>query len=290
MNGYRLSDYKDFAKNWNLVTVRYRVDTGEFRFVYANPIAWRALSAGAKDYPDGAIFAKTAYLLEHDGSFPASLVPSQVTRYQFMFRNKIKHSETGGWGFALFDSTGHTFPGEPGQVAVACNACHQIAASKGSVFSDALSRDISFSQDKAASFLLKSGALQLPDFKTVGATELPAVLKSFLPDGTRSVRSLQGSLKKNLFDGTLDEIRPFLSAESVASKIPAALINEDGKRFSLVYKDDKSTASCGDAAKGTPMVSVMTTIKDPTNSIRTYAPRSKNGDVDVRSICVPTPH
>ena len=49
MNGLQLKDYPDFETKWHLVTVRYRKDTGEQRFTYANDIAWTAMNAG----PDG---------------------------------------------------------------------------------------------------------------------------------------------------------------------------------------------------------------------------------------------
>src|SRR6185436_10943563 len=57
MNGYKLSDFPDFEKKWKLVTVRFRKDTGEMRFTYANDLAFENLQKGVIDYPDGAIFA-----------------------------------------------------------------------------------------------------------------------------------------------------------------------------------------------------------------------------------------
>ena len=61
MNGISLKDYRGFDKKWKLVTVRYRKDTGEMRFVYANPLAEKTLMSGKTDYPDGAVFAKVEF-------------------------------------------------------------------------------------------------------------------------------------------------------------------------------------------------------------------------------------
>ena len=95
MNGYKLSDYEGFEKKWRLVTVRYRKDTGEMRFTYANPKAWNALLKRSKDYPDGAVFAKIGIITMEDPAFPSSAVPAGTRRYQLMVRNKKKHAEIG---------------------------------------------------------------------------------------------------------------------------------------------------------------------------------------------------
>jgi len=51
MNGYNLNDYAEFYKKWHLVTVRYRTDSFEQRFTYANDLAWKTLQTGKTDYP-----------------------------------------------------------------------------------------------------------------------------------------------------------------------------------------------------------------------------------------------
>ncbi len=103
MNGFLFSDFGQFEKNWKLVTVRYRQDTGELRFTYANPKAWKAMSSGKAEYPDGSIFAKTGYMTDDDPSFTSSKIPSGSRRYQFMVKNKKKYKDQDGWGYALFD-------------------------------------------------------------------------------------------------------------------------------------------------------------------------------------------
>jgi len=136
MNGIRHSTYRGFDKNWRLVTVRYRKDSGEMRFTYANKLAWKNLLARTKDYSEGAVFAKISVITEDDPRFISSAVPAGAQRIQYMVRNKTKYADTGGWGYALFDADGKTFAEEPKMKSQACAACHLIVADLGHVFLD----------------------------------------------------------------------------------------------------------------------------------------------------------
>jgi hypothetical protein len=254
MNGYRLDSFGDFTK-WQLVTVRYRMDSGEFRFIYANPKAWDALKAGKSTYPDGAVFAKVAYLLSHDPRFTSSMTPNRVNRYQLMVRNQEKHKETRGWGYALFNSSGRTYPGEPKAVAQACAACHGIVRDLGEVFAQPLPQKTGTASSKAP------GAY-LPKYQTLSIEKLPASLIERLPKGTKLVSSIEGDLRKQLFQGTLDEIRPFLAVEALKSNRPAVLLSSDSTRFSLVFPSKSAKSGCDfGGSKGAPMISVVTTLK-----------------------------
>lgn len=51
-------------------------------------------------------------------------------------------------------------------------------------------------------------------------------------------------MRKYMFQGTIDEIRPMLAKEALASKLPAALVDEKGDRFSLVLPTLKDGAGC----------------------------------------------
>lgn len=48
MNGISLEQYRDFWQSWHLVTVRYRSDVGEQRFVYANDLAYEGLKSRSR--------------------------------------------------------------------------------------------------------------------------------------------------------------------------------------------------------------------------------------------------
>ena len=228
-NSYKYDQFGDFTKNWHLVTVRYRKDSEEMRIVYANEKAWQSLKNGAKKYPDGSIFAKIGLKTETDPSFASSVVPSGGKRIQYMVRNAKLHSATGGWGYALFDSEGKTFPGEPKAAQVACYACHQIVTNKNYVFSE------------IASISLKGGkpagrpALPTLEFEEIPSSKLPSKIRDLVLPAFNSVSSLKGNIRNNIFPGTIDEIRIFLSQEATIRKRPALLFNEDGTAFSLVY-------------------------------------------------------
>ena len=77
MNGISFNEYKDFPKKWQLVTIRFRKDTGEMRLTYANESAMKTLQSGSINYPDGAVFAKTGVHTGMDDQFincPTSVV------------------------------------------------------------------------------------------------------------------------------------------------------------------------------------------------------------------------
>jgi hypothetical protein len=249
MNGLSWDQYGNFAEEWRLFTVRYREDTREMRFVYANPLAWEALQAGRTDYPDGAAFAKTGAMMKPDPAFPSSLVPSGTRRFQLMVRDKKRFSDTDGWGYALFDQDGKTFAEEPRATALACAACHRLVADRGFVFSQPLT------------FLpppsIGPAWRKRLHFESAGASVLPPTAVKFLPRGSKTIRKLTGPLEKNLFQGTLDEIKPLLAEEARRSKLPAVLLDPKGRRFSMVIPEKKKCSG----GKGEIFDSYHTSLK-----------------------------
>lgn len=245
MNGYSLKDFKEFEKKWKLVTVRYRKDSGEMRWTFANDKAWSTLDEGAIDYPDGAMFGKIAMATSEDSQFASSVVPTSTRRYLFMVRDKIKHADTGGWGYALFDSQGQLFPEEVPKATQACYACHKIVQNRGYVFSQPLSLATSIqnrfhtgsinqksnSQTKSSTHSIEF-AIQFRDEKIDVLNR--EVRKEMGPNWSRFRRIKSSDITKNLFQGTLDEIRPNLEIESKKTGLPSALLSDDLKRFSVL--------------------------------------------------------
>jgi hypothetical protein len=221
MNGYTLKQFGNFAKNWHLVTVRYRKDTSEMRFTYANDLAWKALQERRTDYPDGAVFAKIGAMTQPDPGFTSSKVPSGARRIQFMVRDHQKHKDTDDWGYALFDGEGNLYPGDQKTVSQACMACHRLVPERGQIFSQ-----IMFLEKDAP---IGSSPLRFAD---VNVKKLPAALRAEIPLSVKKARELSGPLKEKSFFGTLDEIQPFLAEEAAKSGLPAVLIS--GKDFSAV--------------------------------------------------------
>ena len=257
MNGYSLNNFDGFENKWRLVTVRYRRDTKELRFVYANDLAWSGLRAGKGKYADGAIFGKIGFAVKEDASFVSSLAPNVIRRFQFMVRNSQKHASDYGWGYALFDREGKTFPEDMQKQTMGCVACHSIVSNRGYVFA----KVVPFF-DRAPPKGDAEEEISIP-FEEIGAENLPESVRQFLPLGTKRVRSLVGEIRRHLFQGTLDEIRPTLSQEVARHGLPALLLSTDKQRFSLVIAENGKTCTNGQGEKGTSYKGVHNYVNDP---------------------------
>lgn len=123
------------------MTVRYRTDSKELRFTYANDLAWKQMNSSQPTYTDGAIFAKVGIIAEKDPA-SSSEVPSGAKRFQFMVRDRKKYRTTNGWGYALFDDKGKVFNEDIKQKTLACAACHNMVPERDFVFSTAMNLDL----------------------------------------------------------------------------------------------------------------------------------------------------
>ena len=219
-NGIHGRDYLDFEKKWKLITVRYRTDNGEQRFIYANDLAYNALQKGVKTYPDGAIFTKIAVKTLDDPDFVDSKVPSGSVRMQVMIHDQKKYAASAGWGYAIFAPDGSVMPSPQTQqeAAAACDACHRIVEkSRGGVF---------------AQMANLRGKVPTPDagapsdkvsFRYADIGELPESLRPFLPEKIKATRFLEGPLRDKMFTGTFNEATPQLIAEAIHAGVPAVL-------------------------------------------------------------------
>lgn len=261
MNGIEYEHYKNFNKKWKLVTVRFRKDTEEMRYTYANPLAYKTLMAGKTDYPEGAAFGKVGVQTGHDPLFESSLVPNGARRYQLMVRNKRKYKEQSGWGYALFDERGVPFPEDHKTQIVACAACHAVAEERGFVFSqiaDTATREV---QDK---WILKSKNVKI-HFNMVQRSDLPENVLKLIPKDFKFVRIMIGDITNNIFQGTLEEIRPLLSRESFESRQPAVLKSNDGLRYSLVFPENLGSFCNVNGKSGIYMKSIFTNFNKENN-------------------------
>lgn len=226
MSGIRHQDYRGFEKKWKLVTVRYRKDSSEMRFTYANPKAWAAMQSGGKNYPEGSVFAKISVITAEDPRFVSSAVPNGSQRIQYMVRSEKKYGETQGWGYALFDAEGKTYPEEPKLKARACAACHLIAQGTGYVFSE----ELKFFSPPAGPAKLMSLT-----FVQTEKSKLPASLQEQLPRSAEKIFLLDSPISNALFQGTLEEIKPVLAKQVRSSGQPAALLSKERDRFSAAF-------------------------------------------------------
>ena len=241
MNGIALGDYAEFWKrpDWHFVTVRYRRDSNEMRLTYANEAAWKALLAGGKEYPEGAVFGKVGLLTQEDPSFTSSAVPAGTRRYQLMIRDKDKGKDTNGWVYALFDGRGKAVAEDQDIASQACWACHALVPERGEVFSVPISMDVSDTLPDPSA-LPFAQAITRVEFETVKTSGLPEKIRAKLAVGTETARLVQGKLALNLFRGTIDEIRPTLAKEAMRADMPAILMSKDGTLFSVVQLGDKA--------------------------------------------------
>ena len=244
MNGIRYLDYTDFF-GWDLVTVRYRQDNNEQRFTYANKLAWESLQKKTTDYPDGSVFIKVGYIGQPDPAFTSSVVPSGLRRVQIMVRNKEKYKTTDGWGYALFKFDGTTMAGDPTVKAEACAACHRIVPDRGYVFSQPIEKKPVFNQD--TSFLTSKNSWyknqknenlkKIISFEEKSVSSLPddILMRTLLPKDFKKIRMVKSNLTSNFFVGSFNEIIPSLVREVHETGLPAAMLENGNKKFSLVY-------------------------------------------------------
>ena len=135
LDGIDVARYHGFWNNWKLVTVRFRKDNGEQRFIYANPIAWKAMRNGSTSYPDGAMFGKVAFAVGDDPSFPNSLEPRSFARIQLMRKDSRAYRGTDGWGYALIVRDAPPSQLSDRETATTCHACHRMVPERNFVFS-----------------------------------------------------------------------------------------------------------------------------------------------------------
>ncbi len=228
MNDIPFEKYKDFPTQWRLVTVRYREDSLEQRFTYANDLAWEAMKNLKPEYPDGAAFGKVGFIVEADPAFASSKVPSGARRFQLMIKDKKKYKDTDGWGYALFDTDGHLFNEDPKSKTLACAACHRAVPGRDYVFS----RPISLLAGQKSMFT-DTGVAQVVKFESRKTHSLFASSGEEAVKGTKLISSLEGPLQKNAFSGTLDEVIPLLMAETARASMPSTLF-VNSKNYSLV--------------------------------------------------------
>lgn len=242
MNGYKFTDYKDFEKTMKLVTVRYRRDSGEMRFTYANDIAFNAFKTAPLSFPEGSVFLKVGIKTQDDPSFTSSAVPSGARRFQLMVKNKKKHSGTDGWGYAIFDQDGKTFPENPDTQIIACHACHKLVPSRDYVFSQP------FSLTGASPVVAYVDRLS-NTFKETLRANLSEIAAKQIPTEFKTVSMFENPLiQKNPIRGTLDELRPTLQKEAISKNRPAGFISSNGGQFIFVFPAASKKNNCKDAS------------------------------------------
>lgn len=149
-----------------------------------------------------------------------------------MVKNKKLYSTTNGWGYALFDPQGKTFNEDPKLTQDACYACHTIVENRGDVFS----QHFATNRYVKPIFTHEEKRMNSLSYVTKSASSLPEHIKKQIPSWASEVRWVEMEiLRKHVFQGTLDEIRPLLENESMRTKLPAVFASKDEKKFVLLY-------------------------------------------------------
>lgn len=240
MNDIAFSEYGDFTKTWKLVTVRYRQDTHEMRFTYANEKAWESLSKGIMNYPDGSVFAKIGFKSSVDPAFNSSIVPSGARRFQYMVKNSEKYKDTDGWGYAVFTSEGGFFEGDHKTVTQSCHACHKVVPERGFVFSEALEFS-PFVKNIQKTYDLQKNMNHIV-FEAIASSSFKEKLKlSQKKMGLKKVYVIAGDLRDYFFGGTLDEVTPLLINYVIKNNSAAGFVSRDQKTFKILKMNKKSS-------------------------------------------------
>jgi hypothetical protein len=270
MNGIKFSKFKDF-ESWKQVTVRFRQDTDELRFVYANDAAMKTLKSGKTDYPDGSVFAKYAKVSAPDPAFPVSFEPNGALRVQLMVKDRKRYPDADGWGYAIFDAEGLAFPSDTKSTVASCVSCHRVVASRGFVFSRL---PTAFKSPPPPAAPEKKAFV----FKDADLEDISPLVVQNASLSTSRVRLLEGEFTDSQFSGTYYELLPILIEETHRTHLPALLIAKNEHRFAVAlpavesqYKFEQSQCR---ALKQELYRTVLAGVEKPPSSLRSISIRN----------------
>jgi hypothetical protein len=135
-----ISYIPDF-RNWKAVSTSDRFDNGSMRIIYGNEIAVKAIAEHQTNpWPDGAIFAKTAWKqkIEADGTVSAGA----FIQVEFMIKDAKKYEATKGWGWARWKGNDLKPYGDNANFDQECISCHNPVKNNDYVFTTPLHLDV----------------------------------------------------------------------------------------------------------------------------------------------------
>jgi hypothetical protein len=223
--------FRNFWRQWQLVTTRYKPDGAELRFVYANKIAAAALATGTYPFPDGAALAKIGARAVHDPLFDSSLIPGSIGRVQVMLRKPNDPNARDGWVYSLFTSEyrGHLTSAEIN----ACQACHELAKSRDSVFSQPFPGVFG-----AAANQTDAAALFADKFKPVAVDHLSQFLRETMQQEAPAVKSVM-LLEMPAFIGSMFEAREIVARLAREKQSPYVFSAPAGNIFIIDIPTDQ---------------------------------------------------
>lgn len=124
-------------RSWKVMSTSDRFDNGTMRIIFANDIAATAIqNHQTEDWPDGTIFAKTAWKeqVNADGSITAG----EFFQVEFMIKDAKKYAKTAGWGWARWRGSDLKPYGANSTFSTECISCHKPMKGNDYVFTKPL--------------------------------------------------------------------------------------------------------------------------------------------------------
>lgn len=122
-------------RNWRTLSVSHRTDHHSMRAILGNDIAIEAARRGATNpWPDGSILAKVVWKEGPEPEWPAAIAPQAFVHVEFMHKDAVKWSATGGWGYARWVGDSLTPYGKDPSFAQECVACHTPVSGRDWVY------------------------------------------------------------------------------------------------------------------------------------------------------------
>jgi hypothetical protein len=143
--GLAFAEFRGY-EDWQTVAVSHNGD--KLATILGNPLMIESFKAGipgnGKPFPNGARMAKIHWAAKKDEALPgAPFIPGELRDVDFMVKDSKRFSDSGGWGYAVFEydaAAGSFRPGDensepPQEHDARCGAaCHTIASAKDFVF------------------------------------------------------------------------------------------------------------------------------------------------------------
>jgi Cytochrome P460 len=151
--GLSFSEVRGYEQ-WQVVGPSITEAAGVIRAIVANPVMIKAYQEGVpgngKPFPDGSKIVKMEWKPKKITDPPFSektpdIVPGDLAQVEFIIKDSKRFPDTHGWGYGMFDwdnAAGKFVPATaashpPVNNDAKCGAaCHELAASKGYIFTN----------------------------------------------------------------------------------------------------------------------------------------------------------
>jgi hypothetical protein len=144
--GLAFSEFKGYD-SWQAISISRNERV--VAMILGNPVMIDAYKAGipanGQPVPDGAKMAKVHWLPKQSQFFPDATVPGNLLNVDLMVKDSKRFSDSGGWGYAVFEYDAASDAFKPGTTAstppqgndAKCGyACHVRAKSRDYVFTE----------------------------------------------------------------------------------------------------------------------------------------------------------